>query len=158
VTTRYVLIVRHGDYGRGDKLVAAGRGQMDRLGAEIRRRFAGKSFALLSSPAPWAAESSKRIGAFLGIAQPLFYEILWSDEHRRTNLPEALEVIDAENGYEVVIVVTHSEYSWELPRFFGDTVLGVNNFQYEGLERGSAWVIDCTARTCTMIDAKTLVF
>lgn len=149
-----LIIVRHGYYEDGTgNLTTYGQQQIKALANMLKDRLNGDKAKIVSSSAPRAEQSAKILSESLGIGFKA-HNFLWSGsdscESPSPNLNRALELIKGLRT-KVVIVVTHFEYSAELPRHFGSVELDTQNFPRRQTEKGEAWVIDCKAKTCTRI-------
>jgi phosphohistidine phosphatase SixA len=148
-----ILIVRHGYYSVSD-LTSTGREQMKDLGMAIKSLMNGDSIEVKSSTAPRAKQSAKILAEILGVSFTE-HEFLWSgpDSPRgcRVDLDKALKIIQGSRA-DVVILVTHLEYSEYLPTHLGKKICGKDHgFPSEETGKGEAWFIDCQAGTCTWL-------
>lgn len=143
-----LIIVRHGDYDyRNNDLNLRGISQIEKLSERIAQLVAGERVVILSSDRERATSSAKIIAdkLVLGFTE---HELLWSENCHQTNLSEALILIDqAGESADIVIVVTHYEYTAELPPEYGKR-LGVSGFPHRESDKGTARVIDFDLRTC----------
>jgi hypothetical protein len=87
------------------------------------------------------------------------YKSLWSGpgspRDKGVSPEEIVRIIQGIKS-ENLIMVTHLEYSEELPQFIRGTILdGIGNgFPSHETEKGEAWVIDCEAKTCDLVRPK----
>ena len=149
---KILIVARHGYY-RGSDLHEIGELQMKALGSAIKSALNGFSVQIVSSNAPRAEQSAEIIAEILGVGFEK-HEFLWtgpgSPRGCSPDLQSALKLIEASKA-DVLIIVTHLEYSEKLPNFFGRNVLKVSSFPSEETDKGHAWVIDCEAKTCTKL-------
>jgi phosphohistidine phosphatase SixA len=99
---------------------------------------------ILSSNELRSCHSAQVIADTLGISCECIHysDVLYSSEIVKPQLKEALDLINLEED-EVVIIVTHLEYTKELHRYFGVRVLNTPDFPHGHLEKGEAWCINC---------------
>ena len=151
-----LIVVRHGLYSNlpGFPLSDAGRKQMASLGSQIRAQHTnGTTPRILSSIAPRAKESAEILAAILG-AEVELEEALWSENGRPVQLDKVLSVLSNNGNIDVVIVVTHLEYTYELPEAFGEKVLGARLVTDRELNKGDAWVIDCVEKKIEFLHSR----
>lgn len=152
-----LIIVRHGDYDRNTsgKLTLWGRDKIRALSKKIGVICKGLSVRILASTSPRGVDTARIIGKSLKTeVEPR--EVFWSepDGTHDPDINQALNLITECDLSDVVIVVTHLEYTDELPDKFGKTVLKTNSFPIsEELPRGDAWLIDCVGKTCVRLAA-----
>ncbi len=143
-----LIIVRHGAYDEnsGD-LNGPGRNQIEALGVEIKAKHTnGVKPLILTSTVTRAVQSAEILGQILETAiEP--NEVLWSSSNRSPKVDEVLELLLSHEENDVVILVTHLEYTEELPPAFGSRVLEVTDFPSSAIEKGEAWIINCESRT-----------
>ncbi len=157
VKVKRIIIARHGS-GWTD-LDEFGLRQTEKLALAVKASLNGGGVALLSSTAPKAEQSAEIFSGILDIPFER-HELLWAGfdspgRNRRNGDPvgltAALQLIEA-SEMETVILITHLEYTRELPRAVKDRLLGDGaDFPFEALKAGQAWVIDCEAKTCTRL-------
>lgn len=155
-----IIIVRHGSY-YGRSLDDTGRLQMSAMGNAIKSLFnENLTIRIISSTAARAEQSAKIIADILGISYEMF-DFLWSGPEAprgcSTDLAKTLELIKRSIN-DVLILVTHLEYSEDLPTFLAKQLLeGVRGFPSKETGKGEAWIVDCEAKTCTLLAPKYLV-
>lgn len=122
-----------------------GIGQMKAF-AHFVRSIIGENnnIKILSSNKLRCDHSAQVIEETLGISHRgiKYDDILYSSDVAKPQLKEALDLINQEAD-EVVIVVTHLEYTRDLPSHFGTHVLNTTTFPVCKLEKGEAWAINC---------------
>lgn len=154
-----LIVARHGDYNRrGDKrLNQDGIVSIKQLASQIKSIAHGKNTAILSSTITRAFESATIIGKELDINDIEGCDILWSDDNHIDNLPAIFSLIESHSKNsknDVVILVTHGEYTECLPSYFGEKYLNLksqNRLRSFTLDYSEAWVIDCTTQTLQLI-------
>jgi phosphohistidine phosphatase SixA len=151
-----IIVVRHGDYD-DDELNEYGRLQIQTLGAAIKSSLTGCTVDMKSSTAKRAQQSSDILAEILGIGYELF-GFLWSGaDSPRANKFDLVAVskLILESEADVVILVTHLEYSEVIPTFWARKHLGgVQGFPSRETAKGEAWVIDCEKKTCKKMAPK----
>jgi len=150
-----LFIVRHGSYyPNGGCLTSSGQEDIQLLSKKIGRMCKGLKVRILTSPAPRGLESAKIIAKQLHIkVEP--HEVLWSEpgSGHDCDIEETLKLIQKVSATDVVILVTHLEYTDDLPHNFGHQVLGVTNFPFfQEINKGCAWFIDCVKKTCELVE------
>lgn len=140
-----LIIARHGDFDRqtGD-LNDFGKDQVAQLAVIIRSLTEGHTIGILSSTCPRALQSSNIVGEILGVT-PENCELIWSGIRSPNGTKTQLDKVLAEivkSTVDTLILVTHQEYSQDLPNYFGHQVLGVTNFPTRSTLKGAAWFID----------------
>lgn len=142
---KYLIIARHGNYA-GRDLDSYGEEQMRILAGKIKMLVGNASIALVSSTAPRAIQSATIISEILSVPVES-HEILWSDNSHRKDDEKAYEIIVAKKDHDVVIMVTHLEYSDDFPTFFSSVEGWNRSVGYGETEKGQAWVLDCENQT-----------
>lgn len=144
-----LIIVRHGDYGSDDHLNIDGKREMNKLGDELMTSIInGQRGFILTSPINRAFESAEILRGMLGF-QIVANEVLFSNGDHPVDLIASLELIRSyKNIADILIVVTHLEYTNRFHQYFGKNELGVE-FQFGGIGKGQAWDIDCEQKTIT---------
>lgn len=144
-----LYIVRHGDHQIRGLLSELGEEQAKKLGEKIQARQEEIPH-IFHSPTPRTSRHAKIMAEILG-AKTQVSEVLESSEDIDPRLDAALELLKTAES-EVVILVTHYEYSRDLPRYFGSRFLSINTFPgSEGLSKGAAWDIQCADKICTLM-------
>lgn len=140
-----LIIARHGEYS-GDDLNDYGAGQMQTVGIKIKQLLRpGNSVSIISSAAARASQSADVLSEVLGVPVEI-HKILWSDNTHREDEEAAYNIIMSKENYDVVVVVTHLEYSRDLPAYFAEKKNWGTRLSYEETPKGQAWVLDCTSR------------
>jgi phosphohistidine phosphatase SixA len=145
-----LVIVRHGDYGLDRCLNEFGKKNINNLAKQLKRRINSDSLMILSSPLERAKESAEIIAANFKVS---FKEnrILCSGGGYSENFPGLLKLIrNLQYDVDVLILVTHFEYTEGFPSYFGQQELGVN-FLTRGISKGKAWEIDCVKKNIALI-------
>ncbi len=140
---RLLIIVRHGDYDENLRLTDYGRSQMLEL-AEALKPYVVGTKRLLSSNTDRARESAEVLAKAIDTPMEL-HEVLWSQKTHPENLPAALELIRANKDVDVLLLMTHLEYTGKIPRHFFREELGTDlpwNV-FVNIEKGEAGIIDC---------------
>lgn len=146
-----LIILRHGE-DIGDDLTQSGRDKIGRLATDIAARIGEMPRVVLSS-------TRKRALATAGILADVLradiraQDVFVSGGGVREEPPKALDAIALETA-DAVVVVTHLEYTEELPWHAGKRFLETDAFpRGRSLRKGQAWFIDCEAKTCVHVDA-----
>lgn len=145
---QHLIIVRHGNYDAELKLSGSGRKQMEVMAGKLEPFHIGE-VRLISSTADRAVESAGVFGAAWDL-RIRAYDVLWSQQSHPENLPEALKLIRANMDADTLVVVTHLEYTEELPPYFGKHELKTT-FPRGNIEKGEAIVIGYVNKTFTYI-------
>jgi phosphohistidine phosphatase SixA len=151
VGMKRLIIARHGDYA-GLSLTSFGQQRVQELGEVLKGRINGGSVLILSSEATRARESAEILGNILGVG---FEEnpILGTDYDYRERMGDTLDlVLSKKDGADVVILVTHLEFTEEFPPYFGMSQLGVRNFPSREIRKAQAWDIDCEQKTIALVN------
>jgi phosphohistidine phosphatase SixA len=144
-----LILVRHGDCTADGELTMIGCLRISSLALKLKSILhVITDVIILSSTATRAMQSARVLAKGLP-ATIEGHEVLWSDDEEglRVQLPEALTFVRSRMSHDVVILVTHQEYTEDFPGYFGQQELNDTRFHCEALRRSEAWVIDCTART-----------
>ena len=151
-----LIIARHGIYNsRTGQLYDIGQDQIKALGREIKEKFlngGGIVPRILSSTAPRAIESAEIVGSIVGVSEIEFHDTLWTgpDSPRGDEVDTLGGVLlIKKKDAPVIILVSHLEFSEDLPDAFGQVVLQEprSTFRRGRLEKGQAWVIDCQQKS-----------
>ena len=137
-----IAIVRHGEFGVDNRLNKRGRAQMKKIARQIRESLdKGEKALILTSPADRAFDSAKVISGILKV--PIEdHEVLWSEDHRPTDLSTAYQVIHSvKNKADLLVVVTHLEYLKSLPNYLGLMDLDMP-YEEESIEIGKGVLLD----------------
>lgn len=145
-----LVIVRHGAIRAEDRwLNEQGKGQMCAMGERLLNLPGGLgSVALLASPTARGFQSASLIGAVLGVRVKTQQELEVGD----IAVERVLALVERHQDADTVILVGHDELVADFPRPFGQRVLGCDGFPRESIPRGTGWLIDCQAKTCTYLD------
>lgn len=147
-----LFIVRHGDYlSSGEEgLSPLGIRQMESIGAEIKtQHINGTKPRIITSTATRAKQSADILTRILEV-EAEEHEVLWSENRRPPQVKKVFDLIDLD-GPEVVIMVTHLEYTELLPLYFGVYALGGSKLPYREIRKGSAYVIDCEEKIAAVL-------
>lgn len=149
-----LVVARHGAYTYRDgeyHLSDFGRDQIELLAGALETTINGQSVALLTSTAPRAKESAEVLGKKIDV-EPQEHELLRSEGGRPMDIDGVIALIQEHENFDIVIIMTHYEYSEFLPRPFAEKVLGTTDgFPRYATNKGEAWVVDCDARTCSCL-------
>jgi len=146
-----IIIARHGDYDDfGDmRLNARGQYQMSELAKQLQPILGDSNVIILASTAKRASMSGDVMADELDC--PIeFHEELVSGGGIPCKNEEVLKIIQSYDQFDIVILVTHMEYSGGLPPFIGEQLCGVE-FNPFATNKGEAWVIDLEAKTIERI-------
>ncbi len=154
-----IILVRHGYYNRGDgSLDKIGQLQIRAIGESIKSKLnEGESVQIMSSTARRAEQSAEILTEILGVnfeRQPR----LWTGSDKPRNITTSCEMVGdliMDSKADILILVLHLEYSDWLPRFIQDHIIsGGSKFPSKETEKGQAWLIDCKAKTCTLMTSR----
>ncbi len=143
-----IIIVRHGKYGRDGNLNEEGQSQIRSLAENIREHL-GYSNIIISSPAPIARQSADILADIFGITLEE-HKVLYSKGYESVNLGETFELIESKKEVDTIIVVTHLEYTEELPSCLANELFR-KKIESEAVEKGHAWLLDCIDETLTYV-------
>ena len=145
-----LIVARHGSYGEDMRISSAGREQMVKLAETLKKHIDGCKVVMLSSSAPRAADSAEVLAGLINVPFKE-YEVLWSDNRHRRNDQAVLDLIESKKGdADVVIIVTHIEYTDSFPSFYARKVLNAQIFSY-GIGKGEAQILDCGQKTIQIV-------
>ncbi|MFC1721482.1 histidine phosphatase family protein [Patescibacteria group bacterium] len=142
-----LIIVRHGD-DIGHKLSKDGALQILNLAKKLKSEVNHSSAIILTSPVNRVHQSAEIIAEELD-AEVEKQEILRSSNEDDTQLDETLDLVNKQKS-DVVILVTHWEYTQEFPMFFGSKALSVQ-FGFQNVKKGGTVIIDCKQKTLELI-------
>lgn len=143
-----LIIARHGLCAEDGNLDVCGKSQIVKLSIKLELVLTGGVVCVLSSTVDRAVQSARIISWSFGVAEAEAYEILVSPP---VDLGAVYRLVSQFKGLCThLIIVTHSEYTKDLPAYFGRVALGVS-FESHPLQPGQAWVIDCEEKTIRMI-------
>lgn len=144
---KQLVIVRHGDYHIVE-LNERGRAQIGSLGRKLQPLIKPGVVVIRSSPQMRTKESAQILGPIFGVTTEAD-ELFLSGGNVVPRFAEATAYVQA-LAADIVIVVTHLEYLYGWPQYFGREVLSVD-FPCEKLSYGEAWLIDCEDRICLKV-------
>lgn len=148
-----LIIVRHGDYtGRGGRdcmLNENGKSQMLALRVALLPYLTGGSVAMLSSDFPRNVQSAEILVGDLPITIEQF-PLLVSGGDVDEKSEEACELIKQYEEVDTVCVITHQEYTEELPTCFMRQRWGMN-VRGQKADYGKAWLIDMEKQTKNLL-------
>ncbi|EFK95845.1 protein containing Phosphoglycerate mutase // Nucleotidyltransferase [sediment metagenome] len=136
-----LIIARHGEYDHEMNLSTYGKEQMRKLAQTLIPYATEGTLCVLSSTAPRAIQSAEVLGQALH-TEPETYESLWSETDRPTQLNAVLALIGEHENCDTLIIVTHLEYTEELPQYFAREVLGTSH-PFVSLKKGEMVEINC---------------
>lgn len=151
-----IIIVRHGDYGydKGGELTEKGRQQMRVLAGLLGQHIAADgNKKIFSSKKRRAEQSAAILSEELGIPVVAESRLCTYDVRMMEEEGEWLYgFLKAQNDLLVAIVVTHIDFANGFPPFFAHKKWGDEPKPLpKKIEEGEAVIIDCTARTLTLI-------
>ncbi len=149
-----LIIIRHGDYS-GNNLTSNGQRQIENLATKLKKFINNDSVTIITSPVRRAYESAEILSSFFK-TEPEPNHILWPSFGCLKDCEKALSLIRSnKEKRDVLIVVTHYEYMKSLPVYFAEKELDVDLkpvvFNYEILDTGEGWVIDCQQKIITHV-------
>ena len=142
-----IIIARHGDYDDFGKmrLNAPGKYQMRELAKKLQPFLGDSNVIILASTALRASMSGEVMADELDC--PIeFHKVLVSGGGTPCNNEKVLKLIQSYESFDIVVLVTHLEYSGSLPPFIGEHLLGVELNPF-ATNKGEAWVIDIKEKT-----------
>lgn len=143
-----LAIIRHGDYGSDDRIDQDGKRQMLRLSEKLEPVIHGGTTVILSSTAPRALDSAAVLAEALGGIPVEQHPLLWSDNRHREDVPAALKLLaSAGDQANSILVVTHLEYTEELPARFSQERQWPIPLRYSEIRKGCAVLLDCVGKT-----------
>lgn len=147
---KQLIVVRHGECGQDNRLNYRGYAQMVALAGKLKPFINGESVLIITSPTDRTRESARILGTAFG-SEIEEYEVLWSENSHPEDFPGALELVRSQRDKaDVLILVTHYEYTEGFPEFFAKEELEVKLHARE-IKKGEALVIDCLQNTLTHI-------
>lgn len=162
---KHLIISRHADYGDDDRISDWGKLQMHLLFSKLKI-ISCQNYAIVSSPAPRALDSSEILADYLGISRKKIEQVpyLWSANDgpkdgyfydRKRDKLHALSKISAiidkrRNLAEILIIVSHAEPCRDFPSFFCEKEFGRKEKTYE-VEKGKAIHFDLEARSWQLL-------
>ncbi len=138
-----LIIMRHGDYNNYDyRLSKYGKKQMVQTAKIIHSVSNEYSIFILTSTAPRAIDSAKAINEVLQVGYEEHDE-LWDDDSHQGDWKKSINIIDSKkDSFDMVIVVTHLEFTEILPYYFAREVLEIDDFDCGPVGKGEAIAID----------------
>ncbi|MFC1615102.1 hypothetical protein ACFL22_00925 [Patescibacteria group bacterium] len=144
-----LIVVRHGAYDTGTmNLNGEGHQQISDLVPKICDTIADGTAIILSSTAPRAEQSASILSDELVLAVEL-HEVLWSENSRPIKPNTVLEIIRSSSIYDVVILVTHLEYTEMLTAYYARQALNIPEIIQHSIEKGEMLILDCEAIVST---------
>ena len=155
-----LIVARHGEYGCGngdrfnknkdvDHLTEQGRRSVKKLAEKLKLHAQDKSVTILSSTAIRAVESARIISKELKVKFKI-HNALWHDDEYPAYQSEVLELIQSHTKTDVLILVTHREYTGYLPHYFSKACLNAR-LDSHPIYYARAWAIDCEKVTLSLI-------
>jgi phosphohistidine phosphatase SixA len=156
---KLLILVRHGERGDDYHIGEKGRLQISALGVNLKRIIDGMKVKILSSSALRAVDSAEILARQFGVKEFMRHDLLWSGTDKKIDprfpgdeqYQELVELLQADDGCDVVIVVTHLEFTEDFPFYYGMNVLKGVSFPYSEIPNGTAWMIDVVEKTCRHI-------
>ena len=146
-------VVRHG-HNDQDNLSEMGRDQIGILGQLIKKEVGAGSVQLVTSTSPRAVQSAEILSSILEVS-PEECTLLWSGPKSPKGTPFDLEAVLGLiqiSPADAVVLVTHLEYSEQLPQFMGLKLFRtVEGFPFKYTEKGEAWLINHETGCCTRV-------
>ncbi len=137
-----IIVVRHGKYLQNGNLAEEGKAQIRQVAKKILTMMNGSKVVILSSVAPRTIESAEIISTCLRTSYQAHHALL-STNGQKEDLPTALRLIKtAQKKADIVVVVTHLEYSRSLIPYYAEQELGITGMNINALSPGEAWVFD----------------
>ncbi len=143
VKMKKLIVVRHGAYDVATmNLHDIGRRQMLDISPKIHDAIGNDTAIILSSTAPRAEQSAQVLADQLNTDIEL-HEVLWSESGRPTKPDTVLELIKSHDEKDVVILLTHLEYTDIFPAYYARRVLNTNPECQLPLSKGEMLILDC---------------
>jgi broad specificity phosphatase PhoE len=151
-----IILVRHGEYGGTEAhLSKSGINQIQALGEKIRNHInEEKSIRIFYSPLNRTMESSIIIGDILEVKKIENRRLLILNEGPKENdFQQILDLVHSqiEDMVEVLILVTHMEYTNVFPEYLSKNDFSGINLKCPGVSKGQAIVINYNDQTAFVL-------
>lgn len=152
-----IMILRHGHFISGtEDLSSEGVKQVKSLLVKIQEYLEKSKTVILSSDAPRAVQSASLLSKYLKI--PIgFSRCLWADDRHKENTELAVDTIiqyATQQSADVVIVVTHFEYTGSLPNLISQKITGKCILPHEEfLQEGEMYILKLDHGTYDVIES-----
>lgn len=152
-----IILVRHGEYGGPEaRLSNFGINQINSLGEKIKNIINGeRSICIFSSPFNRTMESSEIIGNILSVEKIENCPLLrLNEEPKENDFQKILDLIHSqiEEKVEVLILVTHMEYTNEFPGYLSEEEFNGINLKCPSVLKGQAIVINYNDQTAFLLN------
>ena len=145
-----LILVRHGAYFGNLHLSPEGVKQIKNLAPKLKDLTQGKKVAIFTSTAIRTKESAAILAEQLGCPVEE-WPVLGSDAYWVERIEALMEQVNARaSDFDVIIMVTHMEYTDQFPYYFGREMWKIE-LPFDRLSKGEAIVIDCVAKNRTII-------
>lgn len=146
----FLAVVRHGTY-RGYSLDTEGEAQMKVVAEAIKPSVESERLVILHSTVARAEQSAAIIADTVG-GTLRGRIVLESHASKDPKLPEAWALVQEaiRGGARGVVVVTHLEYTEQLPMYVVEQ-LGLSVHCPFSLQKGQAWLLDLKTKTSRVI-------
>ncbi len=152
-----IILVRHGEYGGPEaRLSNSGINQIKTLGEKIKNIInEERSICIFSSPFNRTMESSKIIGDILGVEKiencPL---LILKEDPKENDFQKILDLVHSqiEDMVEILILVTHMEYTNAFPEYLSEEEFNGINLKIPGVLKGQAIVINYNDQTAFLLN------
>ncbi|MFA7663170.1 MAG: histidine phosphatase family protein, partial [Patescibacteria group bacterium] len=145
-----LIIVRHGEEEpNGIDLTVDGVKAIIALVQMIEDIVKNQKIMILSSDKDRAVETAMIIQRIIRKERPHFAEtnILWTEDSKGEKLDDVLKlVLSYEKEYDVIIMVTHTDYVRDFPPFFAKKQLNKNLHPFNCM-KGEGLILDCSEMT-----------
>ncbi|MCM2339390.1 MAG: histidine phosphatase family protein [Burkholderiales bacterium] len=116
-----LVLIRHGDYV-DISLTNEGREQLKELGEKLKNKFSQFSFIILYSPTERTKESKEILERYLNCDTEEVEALRSSGgELNSKQVEEILKMIENKSDRDIVILVTHFEFTTDFPNIYGET-------------------------------------
>lgn len=145
---KLLITCRHGAYDETTfHLNDDGKWQMEALAACLKPIIEDRMICILSSEADRAIESAEILRNNLGLNAIERHELLWSESGRRPDYEKAKALVKQMLlTSDIVILVTHLEYTNGFSRYFIDETIGKTLGSFE-LQKGQARITSIDGAT-----------
>ncbi len=139
-----LIVVRHGEDGAFGALSQNGFEQIQALAKKLNEIVNGLSVFVFTSPTLRTKETAKIISKTLNTE----YKVEECLEHEE-DFADSLKLVRS-RVEDVVILVTHLEYTEWFPSYFAKENMGIYLKSY-GIDKGRAWIVDCENKTIELL-------
>lgn len=144
---KYIVVVRHGDYGRDGHLNNFGFDQMNALAEKLKFLIGDARVAVMSSPAIRARESAIIIANVFGVDYGT--QDFLSEDSGMKDIGRAIAFADSDKKNDALILVAHGPCAELFVALYCGDKFGKAEMVTMG--KGEAVMIDCEARKVSLV-------